>query len=328
MTLHHPRIAHDQRLFHPSVASSVTILNDKGHASLDICRGAIEAWLSPLFERRCELRLRAERQMTEGGSVTKMRKSWPLAEAMRQKIWAKLFDAEQNYQAVMIDIVPEGGEIPVTGFGLHATMRQRRAVPPAPDDKSRLTSELLAMTLGKMRGRSFAPVPSGETIHLYRWVANHSECHAFAGTTPAAMRLNLDGLAAAHRPLQAWYSEAAWLPVFDRADAYEDTVYEDYSVLNCFRGILHGEHLSLKALRLSAGWCQNVLRMVTPHLWLGPSLAGQIDRERLSRIAVVMDINGSIKIEKIPQASMDDLELALLPILPIETSRFAVAEAD
>jgi hypothetical protein len=202
-------------------------------------------------------------------------------------------------------------------------MRERRAGSFAPDDEGSVTSELLAMTLSKMRGRPFAPVAPGQAIHLFRWVTNHPGTHAFAGTTLARMKQNLDELAVAHCPLQAWHGEAAWLPVFDRADGYEDTVYEDYSVLNFFRGVLHGEQLSLRALRLSAGWCGNVLRMVTPHLWLGPSLAAQIDRERLDRVAVVTDVNASIKIEKNPDASMDDLELALLPVLPIETVRIA-----
>ncbi len=321
--IHQPRIAQDRRLFHPSIASSVAILNDEGQASLDVCRGAIEGWLRPMLGQAGTLRLRAERQMTEAGSVTKLRKSWPLAEALQEKSWAKLFDAAQEYQAVMIDIVPEGDEIPTSGLGFYATMRQRQNIPFAPNGDASVTGELLAMTLSKMRGRPFAPVPLGEAIHLFRWVTNHPACHAFAGTSPAGMKQNLDQLAAANRPLQAWHGEAAWLPVFDRADGFEETVYEDYSVLNSFRGILHGEQLSLKALRLSAGWCGNVLRMVTPHLWLGPSLAAQIDREHLGRVAVVTEFNGSIKIEKKPDASMEELELALLPVLPIESVRIA-----
>jgi hypothetical protein len=138
------------------------------------------------------------------------------------------------------------------------------------------------------------------------------------------MMQDLDALAAAHRPLQAWHGEAAWLPVFDTAGDYEDTVYEDYSVLNFFRGILHNEQLSLKALRLSAGWCGNVLRMVTPHLWLGPDLAAQIDCDTLSRVAHVSEVNGCLNILKRAEARMEDLEIALLPILPIESARIRV----
>ena len=93
---------------------------------------------------------------------------------------------------------------------------------------------------------------------------------------------------------------------------------------NFFRGILHGEQLSLKALRLSAGWCGNVLRMVTPHLWLGPDLAAQVDYDALRRVADVSEVNGCLKVVKLAEASMEHLEIALLPILPIESARIRV----
>jgi hypothetical protein len=321
---HQPRIALDRRLFHPSVASTVAILADAGQASLDLCRSAIEAWLRPALARAGTLQLRAERRMTEAGNVTRLRKSWPLREALQDKAWPKLFDAAQPYQAVMLTLVPEGDEIPVAGLGLHATLSERGADPLAAEGAGAIPDLLLAMTLGKMRGRAFAPVARGETLHLYRWVTNHPACLAFAGVSTDSMKQDLDALAAAHRPLQAWHGEAAWLPVFDTAGDYEDTVYEDYSVLNFFRGILHDEQLSLKALRLSAGWCGNVLRMVTPHLWLGPGLAAQVDGGRLGRVADVSEVNGCLKVVKKAEASMEDLEIALLPILPIESARVTV----
>ncbi|HEY1425195.1 MAG TPA: hypothetical protein VGF50_00860 [Caulobacteraceae bacterium] len=318
---HQPHVAQDRRLFRPSIASSVAILPDDGPGSREACRAAIEAWLRPMLGRQGELRLRADRQMTEAGSVTKLRKSWPLAEATADKAWSKLFDDAQDYQSVLISIVPEGGAIPVAGMGFAATMRPRRKDPGAAEEDAGVTSALLAMTLGKMRGRPFEPVPLGASLHLYRWVTNHAACHDFAGTSPSDMAQALDEAAAAHPPLQAWYGEGAWLPVFDRADGYEDTVYEASSVLNTFRGILHSEQLSLKALRLTAGWCSNVLRTVAPHLWLGANLAAQIDRDAVGRVAEMRGAGGSIRITKRPGASMEDLEAALLPVLPIETTR-------
>jgi hypothetical protein len=65
--------------------------------------------------------------------------------------------------------------------------------------------------------------------------------------------------------------------------------------------------------------------MVTPHLWLGPTLTAQIDRASLSHVAAITDINGATKIEKNSESSMEDFELALLPILPIESARVAAA---
>ena len=44
------------------------------------------------------------------------------------------------------------------------------------------------------------------------------------------MKARLDALASDHAPLQAWHAEATWIPVFDRAEDYEDTVYKDMRV--------------------------------------------------------------------------------------------------
>jgi hypothetical protein len=93
------------------------------------------------------------------------------------------------------------------------------------------------------------------------------------------------------------------------------------SVLNFFRGILHEHQHGLKDLRMSAAWCGNVLRMVTPHLWLCRGLVDQLDKAALERVATVTEENGSTKVTKRPDCAMEDLELALLPILPIESAR-------
>jgi hypothetical protein len=127
-----------------------------------------------------------------------------------------------------------------------------------------------------------------------------------------------------HPPLQAWHGQSTWIPLFDRAGGYHKTVYEDMSILNYFRGVLFRFHEGLHDRKMTAPWCANVLRMVTPHMWLGPSLFAQLDRPALERVAVVTAGNGSTKIEKRPDCAMDALELALLPILPIESARTTV----
>ncbi|HVN63614.1 MAG TPA: hypothetical protein VMT58_03170, partial [Candidatus Binataceae bacterium] len=111
---------------------------------------------------------------------------------------------------------------------------------------------------------------------------------------------------------------------FDRADGYAATIYEDMSVLNFFRGILHEHPSSLTDRRMTAEWCANVLRMVTPHMWLCGNLLEQVDRAALEGVATVTEIGGSYKIEKRHDCAMDDFELALLPILPIESRRITM----
>jgi hypothetical protein len=112
--------------------------------------------------------------------------------------------------------------------------------------------------------------------------------------------------------------------VFDRAESYEGTVYEEMSVLNFFRGIPHEHQHGLKDWRTSAAWCGNVLRMVTPHLWLCRGLVDQLDKAALERVATVAEQNDSTKVAKRPDCAMEDFELALLPILPIENARLTL----
>jgi hypothetical protein len=92
------------------------------------------------------------------------------------------------------------------------------------------------------------------------------------------------------------------------------------SVLNFFRGILHEHQHGLKDRRMSSAWCGNVLRMVTPHLWLCRGLLEQLDQADLERVATTTEQNGSIKVVKRLECTMEDFELALSPILPIESA--------
>jgi hypothetical protein len=168
---------------------------------------------------------------------------------------------------------------------------------------------------------------AGEALLMHQWVVNHPTCHTLLQTTSEQMAQRLAAFSSARSPLQGWHGAMTWIPRFDMATDYEDTLYEDYSVLNSFRGILLGQSLSLKAQRLTAAWCANVLRMITPWMWLGASLADQVDPAALRAVATVTQAEGGVWIEKLSSISMDDFEIALLPILPVETTRMRLAGA-
>jgi hypothetical protein len=91
-------------------------------------------------------------------------------------------------------------------------------------------------------------------------------------------------------------------------------------VLNWFRGILQTDS-GLNMQKMSVEWCRNVLRMVTPHMWIGRALIDQVDRAALERVARVTEANEAFKIELRDGHGLDDLELALLPVLPVESVR-------
>jgi hypothetical protein len=134
------------------------------------------------------------------------------------------------------------------------------------------------------------------------------------------MQDRVDGFAARHRVLQAWHSQCTWRPLFDHADDYHRTVYEDSSVLNWFRGILQTDG-GLNNSKMSVEWCRNVLRMVTPHLWICRAPIEQVDRAALESVAIVTETNDAFRIALREGRALDDLELALLPILPVESVR-------
>jgi hypothetical protein len=316
----------DRRGFdHPAVASNVAILPDEGQATLDTCRAWLEDWLRRVVGKGGEIRLHAERQMTEKLHVGKLKKTWPAASVLHDKAWARLFDRDNDYQGIVIGFVPEGGEFPVAGMGLHCSLRPTSWNAGNPGQRRDEYRQLLmALTLGKLRGHRSDGVKLGATVHVSNWVIAHDACYEYLETSAADMKRKLDTLAAECFPLQAWHGQSTWIPRFDLADGYQATDYEDMSVLNFFRGILFEPQHSLTDQRMTLQWCSNVLRMVTPHMWLCDSLIAQVDRTNLERVATVSESNGRYKIEQRPGCAMDDFELALLPILPIESARITV----
>ena len=315
------KVQNERGLDYPAVASNVAILRDRGQATLDICRSYLESWLRPLIEKSGEIRIRAERRMTENFYVGKIKKTWPNASVLEDKAWGKLFDYANEYQSAVVEFVRAGGEFPIAGMGLNYSLRDGRN---ASKEALDYDEQVMALTLGRMRGRKFAGVTHGDTLHVYNWIVNHDECFQYLETSVDDMKEKMDAFVAECSPLQAWHGQYTWIPVFDRADGYESTIYEDMSVLNFFRGILLEPPYGLQDRRMTVQWCENVLRMVTPHMWLCGNLVEQLDKTALERVAIISEIKGSYKIEKRRGCAMDDFELALLPILPIENSRITV----
>jgi len=63
---------------------------------------------------------------------------------------------------------------------------------------------------------------------------------------------------------------------------------------------------------------------VTPKMWLCRNLFDQVNRASLERVAQVTETNGVYGIALRPGYALDELELALLPILPVESARISV----
>lgn len=311
-------IPDDRGLDHFAIASNVVILNSDNQTSLDTSRSFVESWLRPLqCKQSGELRILAEKRMTESAYVGKSKKSLSTDIFINDKAWKKLFEFESNYQTVLVTLYPKGAEYPIAGIGLQCTLQdsQKHSGP-----HSDYYEQSMANTLSKMRGRAFEKVKHENTLHVFTWVLNHADCFEYLQTSISDMKKQLDDFAAVQAPLQAWYAESSWIPKFDQADNYHRTVYEESSVLNWFRGILDSDG-GLNDSKMSLQWCSNVLRMVTPHMWLCRQLIEQVDMVALERVATVAETNGVYKVALRPGFALDELELALLPILPVESAR-------
>jgi hypothetical protein len=307
-------IRQDRTLNHFAIASNVAIVPDGGQATLDACRSYLEAWLRLLPEQTGELRIRAEKRMTERAYVGKSRKTLPVSAFQRDKTWHKLFDTASNHQTVLVTIFPNDAEYPIAGVGLQVGLEQY------PEQWREHYEQQVADTLSRMRGRPFERAPVVNTVHVFNWVLNHADCYGYLGTSIGDMKDRLDDFAAQHPVLQAWHSQYTWRPLFDHADDYHRTVYEEHSVLNWFRGILQNDG-GLNASKMSLQWCRNVLRMVAPHMWVCRALFEQVDRAALEAVAQVTETNDAFKIALREGQGLDDLELALLPVLPVESVR-------
>lgn len=307
-------IRRDRTLTHFAIASNVAIVRDDGQATLDACRAYLEGWLRALVEQTGDVRVHAEKRMTAKAYVGKSQKTLPASAYHRDKAWHKLFEVASNYQTVLAGIFPTDADYPIAGVGLQVGMERH-------DERWREHSEQqMADTLSKMRGRPFERAPVVNTIHLFNWVLNHADCYTYLGTSIGDMKDRIDGFASRHAVIQAWHGQSTWRPLFDHAYDYHRTVYEDHSVLNWFRGIL-GTDGGLDSSKMSLQWCSNVLRMVTPHMWICRALFHQVDQPALETVAQVTETNDIFKVALREGQALDDLELALLPILPVESVR-------
>jgi hypothetical protein len=304
----------DRTLNHFAIASNVAIVHDEGQATLDACRSYLEAWLWPLAEQIGEVRIHAEKRMTPRAYVGKSRKTLPVSALPQDKTWQKLFDTAGNYQTVLATIFPNNAEYPIAGIGLQVGLEQYE------EQWREHYEQQMADTLSIMRGRPFERAPVVNTVHVFNWVLNHDDCYEHLGTSIRDMTDRIDDFATRHPVLQAWHSQYTWLPLFDHADDYHRSAYEEHSVLNWFRGILQNDS-GLNASKMSLQWCRNVLRMVTPHMWICRALLEQVDRVALEAVAHVTEINDAFKIALREGQGLDDLELALLPVLPVESAR-------
>lgn len=307
------RVVEYRGLDFPAVLSNVIILREHAEA-LDSCVEYINGWLDKVEEPDdWELRIFTEKEMTAAGSITKNKRSMPLKDFRNDKNWRKLFDPGSKLQTLKILAQSSKTLVPCAGFGYQKSMTSAAT--------SDYCASALNKTLSKMRGREFENLSNASSLHLFNWVLNHPEPITALGASAEEMQKHLDEFVSRAPVLQAWHAGMTWIPLFDCGDQWSTTLYESYSVLNWFRGIC-GDDGGIDRFKMLDGWCSNVLRMVAPHMWISESLLKQVDRESLEKVADLQTNSaGLTRILLRPGCEILQLELALLPILPVESVR-------
>ena len=79
---------------------------------------------------------------------------------------------------------------------------------------------------------------------------------------------------------------------------------------------------------MTALWCGNVLRMVTPQLWLGRNLIDQVNRAALERVAQVSETNGVHKIVLRPAARSTSWNWLYCPFSRLKAREYRWCDRD
>ncbi len=260
------------RLNAPSLSTAVGVLAESPAA-----RPAIRALFGSVLGActgSVVATLSTEKFMTPSAHVGKARHVLPLAELAGAKPWAAVFDPAARIQTARLDLAT--GEGALGGLVLQASLRE------GTED------------------------PDG-TVTAALWLK--PEDAAALGLDVAAVlarfRAWIDGAA----PLQGWEAACAWLPRFDRAEAYEHTPYEILGTTPAARMRIH-DAAEARAWRLER------LKFVASRLWLGPALVARIDRAALEAVAEVAPRGEGLALMLRPGQTLTALETALRPILP------------
>ena len=150
----------------------------------------------------------------------------------------------------------------------------------------------------------------GDTLSFVVWTLNDEAVSDQLQHAPTDMLHDFEPWIGTACAVQAWAARAAWIPEFDLYEDYNQTLYERASDLDWFRSGLNG-------VLASNAWTQRRLRYVAPLLWLGPDLAAAVDQAALARVADITRTGPLTRIALRSDASLNDLEAALEPILPM-----------
>jgi len=269
------------RLNAPAVRSLSAIFDADGGPPRSDFRRLAEAFLGRISAADFVATIHTRKHMTESGNISKATRSAPLTELVGDRQWAKLFDADTDYQTVTVEIAHPNAPYPLVGFVMQAGLRGVSELPGQP-----------------------RPAPLNGAI----WSLEDARVEGELGLGGDALDRLFDEWVEGVAPIQAWRARAAWIPEFD---TYEDTMPTLYEQARTPDWV---HPAGTKPAKVSA-LVGRRLRFVTPRLWLGHGFAAAVDRADLERVALVSTRGATLRIELRPEFGLRDLEQVLAPIL-------------
>lgn len=286
----------------PSVRSFVAIHADLGQTFRDRVREWCADWIDSLDPDDVFVTVHTQKHMTASFRVSKSTKRMGARALLHDKLWPRLFRADDGYQTVRLTIEGPGYVSPIAGVTIQESLREDPAM-----------TETLVDSLGSLLGSGTEPPDPAEveqrTVAIAAWVLDHPDIDRLLGSSAPGLVRSADRWCEETGPLQAWVASSLWFPEFDLYDEYQGTLYEDAAAVDWFRSGARG------ALG-TVGWTSRRLRFIAPHIWLGPQLAARIELADVERVAEVRRSARATAVSLRPEHTMGELEQALATILP------------
>jgi hypothetical protein len=275
----------------PGVATGGAVFRSNTQDVLGSARAFVAARLQTITNPSCIVRVVLHKHMTAAGSISKTKKEFPPEALLKDSFWKRMFLFDRRYQTIKIDLLHPEFTHPLAGFVIQHPLEMDSLA-------SRATP---------------APEP---TLHFSQWIINHTECESLLGISIEAWQERFADWIDGSEVLQGWQTLSTWIPLFDMYENYQVTLYEESSLFSWFYSGVHME-------KMYRDWCSSHLRFVAPTLWLSDELLSQVDQGVLAQYSENFPIRAGKKIVKKPTATLEDIERTLLPILPIESERWA-----
>ena len=267
--------------FHLQQAMFASVLQD----ALTIVQEYIAQTLTACVPELLFVRVETHKHMTAAGSVSKTVTSFPLEELVQTRLWKRVFKEKSNYQYISVDVCKKDVAHALAGFYVQQPLR---VDPPGADVE--------------------------EALHVTQWSIQHPEVAMLLGSDVSSWSQRFSEWISSQDVYQAWSTTVSEVEPFDLYEEYHESLYEQCCLRSFFYEMKNGT-------LMYKDWLRHHIRFVAPLMWLPEALLSTCRDEYIEDCTIVNDC-GSLKMLTLKEGrSLNDLERALLPLLPLEMKR-------